>query len=145
MWKPDWNRRDKSHLYIVPRARYAEQELLTYALAPSAKVIDWRTEFLKTVRPTQKRLSLTIAGELERLRKIADADKKIFSFINTEYMLARFDERMREQFWLALWKNFPYLNGILLFTVLDSPAFLPDKLTLADWHTEGRLFYAEKL
>jgi hypothetical protein len=143
MWKPDWTRRDRSHLYIVPREKYLEQETLTYALAPSAKIVDWRAEFLNTVRPTQKRMGLTIDGEIKRLQKIVNTEKRIFSIINTEYMLAGFDEERREQFWLSLWKNFPNLSGILLFTVINAPAFLPDKLTLADWKSDNRLFYAD--
>lgn len=145
MWIPDWTRRDRTHLYIVPRQRFAEQENLTYALASNAVVIDWRKDFLETMRPTQKRLSLTIDTEKKRLKHIGDTGRRIYSVINTEYMLARFDEEQRKQFWLSLWNDFPHLNGILLFCVLDAPAFLPDKLTLEDWHKDGRLFYADKL
>lgn len=145
MWKPDWTRRDRTHLYIIPRERYAEQDFFTNALAPAAVIVDWREEFLKTIRPTQKRLSLTVAGEVERLTRIGNSDKRIFSIINTEYLLARFDEAKREEFWLALLKNFPHLNGLLLFCALDAPALLPDKLTLEDWRKDGRLFYAEEL
>ncbi|HEX8198557.1 MAG TPA: hypothetical protein VF571_20345 [Pyrinomonadaceae bacterium] len=142
MWKPDWTRRDKTHLLIIPRERFAEQTLLTYALAPSAVVVDWREEFLREARPTQKRLSLTVAGEIDRLTRIGNRDKRIYSIINTEYLLAGFDERTRDQFWRSLWSDFPHLKGILLFTVLDAPAMLPDKLTLADWQADGRLFRA---
>lgn len=146
IWKPDWTRRGRTHVYVVPRERYAEQKLLTYALAPSAVVIDWREDFLATARPAQKRLSLTIAGEIARLTRIGNSiDKRIFSVISTEYMLARFDENERRQFWLSLWSDFPHLSGILLFTVLDAPAFLPDKSSLETWQADGRLFYAEKL
>lgn len=145
MWIPDWTRRDRTHLYIIPRQKYAEQEHLTYALASNAVTVDWRTDFLETARPTQKRLSLTIDTEKKRLKRIGDAERKIYSIINTEYLLARFDEEQRKQFWISLWNDFPHLNGILLFCVLDVPAFLPDKLTLEDWHKDGRLFYADKL
>lgn len=145
MWNPDWTRRGRTHLYIVPRERYLEQEFLTYALAPSAIVVDWRKYFLDQARPTQKRLSLTLADEIKRLTRIGNSDKRIFSIINTEYLLARFNEKEREQFWGALLDNFPHLNGLILFTALDAPALLPDKLTLANWQTDGRLFYADKL
>ena len=143
MWIPDWTRRDRTHLYIIPRERYSEQEFLTNVLAPSAVIVDWRKDFLETARPAQKRLSLTIDGEKKRLKRICDADKQIFSIINTEYMLARFDENERRQLWLSLWNDFPHLNGILLFCVLDASAFLPDKYTLESWQKDSRLFYAE--
>lgn len=142
MWKPDWTQRGRTNLYIVPRERYFEQKLLTEAFAPAAIIVDWRKDFLETARDKQKILSLTIADEINRLRRIGNADKRIFSIINTEYMLARFNERTREQFWLSLWNDFPHLNGVLLFTVLDAPAFLPDKSTLSIWENGGRLFYA---
>lgn len=145
MWIPDWMRRDRTHLYIVPRERYAEQEFLTNAFAPSAVIVNWREEFLKNVRPTQKFLSLTLNGEMNRLRSIGNSDKQIFSIINTEYLLAGLDEAKREQFWLSLWSDFPHLTGILLFCVLDAPALLPDNLTLKDWQKDGRLFYADNL
>ena len=145
MWKPDWKRRDRTHLYIVPRERYAEQAFLTSALAPEAVVVDWREDFLKTARPRQKRLDLTVAGEVARLMRIGNSDKRVFSIINTEYLLARFDEKKREEFWLALFKNFPHLEGLLIFCALDAPALLPDKLTLENWRKDGRLFYAADL
>lgn len=146
IWKPDWTRRGKTHVYVVPRQRYGEQELLAYALAPSAVVVDWRKDFLDTMREGQKRLNLTIASETARLRRIGNSkDKRILALINTEYMLARFDEDERRRLWLSLRNDFPHLNGILLFTVLDAPQFLPDKATLNDWQADGRLFYAEKL
>ncbi len=145
MWIPDWTRRDRTHLYVIPREKYREQEFLTNALTPSAIVVDWREDFLETARPTQKRLSLTIEDEKKRLKRIGESDKRIFSVINTEYMLARFDEEQRRQFWISLWNDYPHLNGILLFCVLDAPTLLPDKLTLENWRKDGRLFYAEDL
>jgi hypothetical protein len=145
MWMPDWSRRDRTHLYIMPRERYAEQEILTNAFAPSALIVDWREEFLKNVRPTQKLLSLTVSGEMNRLRTIGNSDKQIYSIINTEYLLAGLDEGKRQQFWLSLWSDFPHLTGILLFCVIDAPALLPDNLTLKDWEKDGRLFYADNL
>lgn len=142
MWKPDWTRRGRTHLYVVPHARFEEQELLAYALLSSSVVVDWRAEFLAAARPAQKRLGLSVAGEIERFTRIGNSDKRVFSIVNTEYLLARFDEPTREQFWLALFDGFPHLNGLLVFTVLDAPALLPDKLTLRDWEKEGRLFVA---
>jgi len=144
MWKPNWSGRDRTNLYIVPASRYLEQELLAYQLYPSAVVIDWRKKFLDEVRPNQRRLGLTVAGELDRLRRITDSDAKVFSVINTEYLLGYFTEGERKQFWLSLWSRFPNLTGILIFTVLNSPVFLPDRLTLDLWGSTGRLAIAEK-
>jgi hypothetical protein len=143
MWKPDWTRRGKTNLYIVPPARYNEQDFLTYQLLPSAKVIDWRKEFLSAARKAQKRLGLTVASELERLDRIGNSERRVFSVINTEYFLARFNEREREQFWRGLFNGFPHLTGILVITALDSPSLLPSKFDLEDWRKDGRLFFAE--
>lgn len=143
MWKPDWKRRDRSHLYIVPPARFKDQEFLTYQLIPSAKVVDWRREFLATARPTQKLLGINVQTEIARLQNICNSEQKVFSVINTEYLLAHFTERMREQFWLALWSNFPNFTGILVFIVLNSPAILPDEYSLENWRKEERLFSAK--
>lgn len=145
MWQPDWTRRDRTILYIVPSSRFQEQEFLTYQLLPSATVVDWRKDFLANVRPTQRRLGLTVTGELERLRRIGNSARSVFSIINTEYFLARFTEREREQFWLALWNDFPHLTGIIIFSALDTPALLPDKLDLENWRKDGRLFSVDNL
>ena len=145
MWLPDWTRRGRTHLYVIPRERYAEQEFLTNAFAPAAVVVDWREDFLTTARKTQKRLGITIDDEKKRLTRIGNSDKKIFSIINTEYLLAGLNEDRRKEFWLSLWNDYPHLNGVLLFCVLDAPQFLPDKLTLEDWRKDDRLFYAMDL
>ena len=145
MWQPDWARRDMTNLYIVPPTRFQEQEFLTYQLLPAAAVVDWRKEFLGTLRPKQRRLGLSVAGELERLRRIGNSAQRVFSIINTEYFLARFTARELEQFWLALWSDFPHLTGIILFCTLDTPALLPDKLDLENWLNDGRLFSVETL
>lgn len=145
MWQPDWTQRDRTILYIVPSTRFQEQEFLTYQLLPSATAVDWRKEFLAKVRPTQRRLGLTVASEIERIRRIGNSAQRVFSIINTEYFLAHFTEREREQFWLALWSDFPHLTGIIVFSVLNTPALLPDKLDLENWRKDGRLFSVETL
>jgi hypothetical protein len=145
MWQPDWTRRDRTILYIVPAQRFEEQEFLTYQLLPSAVVVDWRKEFLANVRPTQRRMGLTVTGEIERIRRIGDSARRVFSIINTEYFLARITEREREQFWLAMWSDFPHLTGMIMFSALDTIALLPDKLDLESWRNEGRLFSVENL
>ena len=73
-------------------------------------------------------MGITVASELQRLRAIGNSARRIFSIINTEYFLAKFTTMEREQFWLGLWSDFPHVTGIVLFTVLNTPAFLPDKL-----------------
>lgn len=142
MWKPDWTRRDRTSLYLVPPEKFDKQEILSYQLLPSVAIVDWRKEFLSSVRSTQKRLGITVRSEIERLQAICNSDRRVFSIINTEYFLAHFTEGEREQFWLALWSSFPNLTGFLLFTVLDTPMLSPDKYTLDDWQKDGRLFRA---
>jgi hypothetical protein len=145
MWQLDWTRRDRTNLYLIPPTRYQEQEFLTYQLLPSAVVVDWRKEFLANVRPTQRLLGLTVSGELNRIRRIGDSARRVFSIINTEYFLARFTEREREQFWLALWGDFPHIKGIIIFSALDTPTLLPDKLDLENWRNDGRLLALNNL
>jgi hypothetical protein len=140
MWNLDWTRRDKSNILLVPAEKFANQASLGRAAFPSSKIIDWREEFLRSVRPNQKRLSLAVESEIKRLTAIGNSDKRIFTVINTEYLLAGINEESKEQFWLALRNDFPHLEGILIFTVLASKEFLPDKLTLAAWKKAGRLF-----
>src|SRR5437660_1737632 len=130
MWQPDWSRRNRSCLYLVPPARYEEQEFLTYQLVPSAEIIDWRQRFLSTVRPMQRHMGITVAAEIQRLQSIGNSARRVFSIINTEYFLAKFTAAEREQFWLGLWSDFPHVTGIVLFTALNTPALLPDKLDL---------------
>lgn len=143
MWKPDWTRRDRSNLYLVPPEKYDRQDFYSKQLLPSAAVIDWREEFLRSARPTQKRLGVTVRSEIERLQAICNSERRVFSIINTEYFLARFNERERGQFWTALWSSFPNLTGFLIFIVLDTPMLAPDKYVLEDWQKDGRLFRAE--
>jgi len=143
MWQPDWTRRDRTNLYLLPPGRYQEQEFLAFQLLPSAEVVDWRRQFLLTVRPTQRHMGLTVAGELERIRVIGNSARRVFCIINTEYFLARFNEKEREQFWLGLWSDFPHLTGLILFASLDTPALLPGKSDLDQWRSEGRLFSVE--
>jgi hypothetical protein len=139
MWQADWGRRDKTNLYVVPAAKFQEQEFLAYKLWPSAVIVDWRTDFLTSVRPTQRHMGLTVAGEIERIRQFCNSERQVFIIINTEYFLARFTEIEREQFWFGLWGDFPHLKGIIIFTALDTPAFLPNKLVLESWDNAGRL------
>jgi len=139
MWEPDWTRRDKTNLCLIPVESYADQENLMRTAFPAAKIIDWRRGFLDTARRTQKRLSLTVESETKKLSTIGNSDRRIFAVINTEYMLAALDEQKREQFWLALRTNFPHLEGIIVFTALAAKEFVPDKLTLTAWRNAGRL------
>ncbi len=140
IWKPDWRRRDRTNLYIVPQSRFEEQEFLTNQLLPSARIFDWRKSFVDQARPAQKRLGISVETEIKRLQTVCNSEQKVFSIINTEYLLAHFTNAMREQFWLALWSSFPNFTGIILFTVLDAPALLPDQFALENWRREGRLF-----
>lgn len=145
MWEPDWTRRDRTLLCIMSPNSYASQEALARSIFPSSRVIDWRTEFLNTLRPTQKRLDLSVDSEIKRLAKIGDSEKRIFSIINTEYMLAGFTPEKRDQFWLALKGDFPHSKGILIFSVLAAKDLMPHKLTLEDWLRGGRLLDASEI
>lgn len=142
MWKPDWTRRDRTNVLLIPPEKFAEQEGFARSAFPSSKVVDWRKEFLRTARPHQKRLGLSVATEIGRLTSIGNSSRRIFAIINTEYLLAALNEEARDQFWLSLRNDFPHLEGILIFTVLATKEFLPDKLTLAAWKNTERLFEA---
>ena len=139
MWKPDWGRRDRTNIYIVPAAKYDEQEFLGYRIWPSAAIVDWRTDFLSGVRPKQLHLGLTVSGEMDRIRRVGNSDRQVFVIINTEYFLAHFTPIERDRFWSSLWSDFPHLKGIVIFTTLDTAALLPNKVELERWANAGRL------
>lgn len=140
MWHELSARRDKAVIYLVPPEQFQRQEFFA-RLWPFPTVIDWRQQFLETqVRPAQAFLNVSVESELKRLRTIGDSASKFFCFINNEYLLARWKTSQREQFWFALWNNFPHLQGIIVFTVLNTPELLPSKMELEQWRKHGRLF-----
>jgi hypothetical protein len=138
VWQEIWGKRNKTLLYLVPPNLYGRQEAVAYQL-PSVNVIDWREEFLRTVRPDQRHLNLTVQGELERLKQYSDERGGILCFINTEYMLTRFDRSEREAFWRGLWSDFPYCQSVIVFSVLDSPELLPTGINFEQWEASGRV------
>ena len=144
MWQELWARRDRTALYLVPPEKYNQQEYLAHLL-PHVKVIDWREEFLQTATPTQRYLNLSVKSELDRIRKIGDSAKRVFCLINNEYFLTRLTARDRQRFWLGLWNDFPHTTGIIVFSVLDTPELLPDKIDLENWRKRGRLFSSDNL
>ena len=139
MWEPDWTRRDRTVLQIISARRYSDQELFASQLFPASRIVDWRLDFLARARPRQRRLGVTVATEIRRLQELVDSERMVFSIINTEYLLARFSERERENFWLSMWSDFPHAKGFVIFTTLDSRALLPSSLDLQSWEQDGRL------
>jgi hypothetical protein len=144
MLKDLWARRDKTALYLIPPQKYHLQHLFGSRL-PQVEIIDWRERFLQDLAPSQRYLNLSVKGELDRIRKIGNTKEKAFCLINNEYFLAYLSTKQRRQFWQGLWNDFPYLEGVIVFTVLDSPEILPDKIDLRRWKKQGRLFSSENI
>ena len=140
-WTPDWTRRDKTVLCLVPPTKYSEQSLLARTLIPSAVVVDWRSDFLHSTRPGQKRLGLTVESEIRRLTLLAESDRRVFFVINTEYLIAGLDRRSLDQFWRALKNSFPHPKGIVIFCALNTKGFVPSYLD--EWRNGDRLIVVD--
>ncbi len=138
MWQDAWIRRDKTLLYLIPRDQFSRQEALAHQL-PHANVVNWREEFLRTVRPSQRYLSLSVQGELDRLKQIGEIRKSILCFINNEYFLTRFNGPERAAFYRGLWSDFAHHQSIIVFTILDSVQLLPSGVELEQWEMSGRV------
>ena len=118
------------------------QESFVHRL-PHVRVIDWRKEFLKAVRPGQQFLNLKAQSELDRLKACVKSNEgSILCTINTEYALTRFDPNERQTFWRGLRTDFPYCKSIIVFGVLNSPELLP--CDLEQWRTSSRLVNPEE-
>lgn len=137
MWEDVWNRKDRALLLLIPTAEFARQEPFVHQL-PHIRVIDWRMEFIRTLRPDQRFLNLRVQGELDRLKAWVNSNEgSILCVINTEYALTRFDFNERQLFWRGLWMDFPYSRSIVVFSVLDSPELLPSNLE--QWRAGRRI------
>jgi hypothetical protein len=137
MWEEVWNRKDRTLLLLIPTAEFARQEPFVRQL-PHVRVVDWRKEFLQTLRPDQRFLNLRVQSELDRLKVwVKSNEGSIICVINTEYALSRFDPNERQLFWRGLWLDFPYCTSIVVFSVLDSPELLP--CNLEQWRASRRL------
>lgn len=139
MWNDLWTLRDKTALFLVPPEKYREQAEIAGRL-PSATVVDWREVVLGDVKPSQRFLNTSVDTELARIRKIADSGGETICLVNTEYFLARFSPEERGRFWRGLWGSFPHTASAVVLFVLNSAEIVPDKLDLAAWEQQGRLF-----
>lgn len=136
--------RKRTALFLFPPELCGNQEELASNFS-NCTVIDWLSNTLKKADDLQRFVNTNVDIEIDNIRQKADSERKVFCFINNEYFLARFDGEERKLFWQSLWKNFPHLNGIVVFFVLNSPEILPNNLDLESWKEEDRLFsYKEK-
>lgn len=130
--------RERTLLLIVPPARYARQQEFVHEHISGVSILDWREEFLKAVKPEQLYLNLSVRGEVERLKRASVTRKgEAICFINTEYALTRFTYDERQDFWRAMWGDFPYSDAILIYATLNTPALLP--FDLEQWKKAGRI------
>lgn len=138
-----WNKRERTFLFLVPAEKYIRQQALAYEQPGSITVINWREEFLRHIEPTQRFLSLSVQGELNRLKDLSRTYKrKILCVINTEYPLMRFNRHERQAFWRGLWTDFPYNDSVLIYTALDVPEVLPPPAEFEEWNLSGRVLHA---
>lgn len=138
MWKPDFTRRDRTNICVIPVEDWNKQSVVTSGRFPHAQIVDWRSTFLDGTRNNQRLLNLNVDLEIERLRRLGNSEPRIFAVINTEYLLAGFDEESRKLFWARLYGSLPYLKGIIILTVLATKDFLPDEMTTSTWERGGR-------
>lgn len=132
------DRRDRTLIMLIPPQRCRHQAVFVHEHLDGFVLLDWRAEFLKTVRPEQRYLNLSVRGEVQRLKEAGAAHRhEMLCFINTEYALTYFDYDARQEFWRALWGDFPYNDAILIYTALDVPALLP--FDLEQWKQAGRV------
>lgn len=139
MWSRFQHSRECTLILLIPPSRFARQEEFVYEkLDAIDAVLDWRAEFLSAVKPTQRYLNLSVRGEVQRLKEVSAVRAgQALCIINTEYALARFGSDERQEFWRALWADFPYNQSILIYAALDSPALLP--FNLERWKAAGRV------
>lgn len=122
----------------IPPEFYARQQEFVYEHLSGVNILDWRAEFLKTVKPEQRYLNLSVRGEVQRLKEASAQQKgQTLCFINTEYALTRFTYDERQEFWRALWGDFPYSDAILIYTALAVPTLLP--FDMEQWQRAGRV------
>ncbi len=139
MWRTRFRySRERTLILLIPREYYARQKEFVYEHLSGVGILDWRAEFLKTVKPEQRYLNLGVRDETQRLKEVSALQKwQTLCFINTEYALTRFSYDERQEFWCALWGDFPYNEAILIYSALDVPALLP--FDLEKWKKAGRV------
>lgn len=139
MWRTKFRySRDRTLIMPILPERYRDQAVFAREHLSGIVLLDWRAEFLKTVKPEQRYLNLSVRGEVQRLTAASRTYRKeTLCFINTEYALTYFSYDARQEFWRALWGDFPYNEAILIYTALDTPALLP--FDLEQWKKAGRV------
>lgn len=139
MWRTRFQySRDRTLILPIPPGRCRDQEVFVYEHLSGIVLLDWRAEFLKTVKPEQRYLNLSVRSEVQRLKDAGrNFRRETLCFIKTEFALTYFTYDERQEFWRALWGDFPYNEAILIYTALDAPALLP--FDLEQWKKAGRV------
>lgn len=139
MWRTRFRySRERTLILLIPPERCGRQHEFAHEHLTGVSSFDWRAEFLKTVKPEQRYLNLNVRDEVQRLKEVSTRQKgQILCFINTEYALTRFTYDERQEFWRALWGDFPYNEAILIYSALAVPALLP--FDLERWKKAGRV------
>lgn len=139
MWRTKFRySRERTLILPIPPERYRQQAGFVHEHLSGVTLCDWRAEFLKTVKPEQRYLNLSVRGEVQRLKEVSARHRgHTLCFINTEYALTRFTYDERQEFWRALWGDFPYNEAILIYTALAVPTLLP--FDLEQWQKAGRV------
>lgn len=130
--------RERTLILPIPPERYARQEDFVHEQLSGISILDWRAEFLKTVKPEQRYLNLSVRNEVQWLKEVSARQRGyMLCLINTEYALTRFNDDERQEFWRSLWGDFPYNEAILIYSALDVPTLLP--FDLEQWKRAGRV------
>jgi len=139
MWRTKFRySRERTLILPIPPERYARQEEFVHEHLSGVSILDWRAEFLKTVKPEQRYLNLSVRDEAQWLKKVSARQKgHTICLINTEYALTRFSYDERQEFWRMLWGDFPYNEAILIYSVLNVPDLLP--FDLEPWKRADRV------
>jgi len=139
MWRTKFRySRERTLILPIPPERFAQQEEFVHEHLSGVSILDWRAEFLKTVKPEQRYLNLSVRDEAQWLKKVSARQKgHTICLINTEYALTRFSYDERQEFWRTLWGDFPYNEAILIYSVLDVPDLLP--FDLEPWKRADRV------
>jgi hypothetical protein len=139
MWRTKFRySRERTLILPIPPERYARQEEFVHEHLSGVSILDWRAEFLKTVKPEQRYLNLSVRDEAQWLKKVSARQKgHTICLINTEYALTRFSYDERQEFWRTLWGDFPYNEAILIYSALDVPDLLP--FDLEPWKRADRV------
>jgi hypothetical protein len=139
MWRTKFRySRERTLILLIPPERYGRQDEFVHEHLSGVSILDWREEFLKTVKPEHRYLNLSVRDEAQRLKEVSARHKgRALCVINTEYALTHFSYDERQEFWRALWGDFPYNEAILIYSALAVPALLP--FDLEQWKKADRV------